>query len=262
MELNTIGNKVIKLTKKVGAFINNERKNFSISDVENKGLHDFVSYVDKQAEQKLVDGLKEIIPESGFITEEKTAGHSNEEYIWIIDPLDGTTNFIHNLTPHAISIALQHKSNTIMGVIYELGADEIFYSWQGTPVFCNQKQIRVTGAKNISHGLIATGFHINDFNRLQNHLKVVEHVVKNSHGIRRHGSAATDLAYVAAGRFDGFFEYGLSVWDVAAGAFLVKQAGGKVSDYSGGGNYLYGREIIAGNFGIFNNLLEIINKTM
>ncbi len=260
MELNTIGNKTINLTKQVGNFIVNERQNFNISAVEEKGLHDFVSYVDKQAEQKLVNGLKEIIPNSGFIAEEKTAGHNNEEYIWIIDPLDGTTNYIHNLKPYAISIALQHKSKTILGVIYELGADEIFYSWQGTEAFCNQKQIKVTNAKNISQGLIATGFHINDFNRLHNHLQVVEQVVKNSHGIRRHGSAATDLAYVAAGRFDGFFEYGLSAWDVAAGAFLVQQAGGKVSDYIGENNYLYGREIIAGNFDVYTDLLKIIRS--
>ena len=262
MDLNTIGNKVIELTKEVGAFISKEREGFSISDVEKKGLHDFVSYVDKEAEMKLVNGLKIIIPGSGFITEEKTADHKNEEYIWIIDPLDGTTNFIHNLTPHAISIALQHNSKTVLGIIYELGADEMFYSWQGVPVFCNKQQIKVSNAKSISEGLIATGFHINDFNRLQNHLKVVGQVVENSHGIRRHGSAATDLAYIAAGRFDVFFEYGLSVWDVAAGVFLVEQAGGRVSDYSGENNYFYGREIIAGTFGAHNELLEIIKKTM
>lgn len=262
MNLDNIGDKVIDLAYKVGKYISNERENFSTSKVEKKGFHDFVSYVDKQAEHKLVEGLKSILPNSGFITEEKTAGNNNEDYIWIIDPLDGTTNFIHNLTPHAISIALQYKSKTVLGVIYELGGDEMFYSWEGSPVFCNKKEITVTSTQHISDGLIATGFHINDFEKLHKHLKVIEHIVKNSHGIRRHGSAATDLAYIAAGRFDGFFEYGLSVWDVAAGAFLVEQAKGKVTDYKGENNYLFGREIIVGTTGIHKELLELHNKTM
>jgi len=262
MNIDTTGNKVIELAKKTGKFISDERIKFNTDDVESKGFHDFVSYVDKQAEQMLVDGLKIILPQAGFITEEKTADNNNEEYIWIIDPLDGTTNFIHNLMPHAISIALQYNSKTILGIVYELGADEMFYSWEGTQAFCNNKIISVSKAKNLSDSLIATGFHINDFSRLQNHLKVIETVVKNSHGIRRHGSAATDLAYVAAGKFDGFFEYGLSVWDIAAGSFIVEQAGGKVSDYSGENNYFYGREIIAGTQGVHNDLLDIVKKIM
>ena len=262
MNLDNIVNQVIELTYKVGEFISNERKVFSKSAVETKGIHDFVSYVDKQAEDKLVKGLREILPQSGFIAEENTASHSNEEYIWIIDPLDGTTNFIHNVTPHAISIALQYKSKTVLGVIYEMGGDEMFYSWEGTPVYCNKSKISVSSSKHLSDSLIATGFHINDFERLQNHLKVVEQIVKKSHGIRRHGSAATDLAYMAAGRFDGFFEYGLSPWDVAAGAFLVQQANGVVTDYSGNKNYLFGREIAVGTPEVHKELLKIIKNTM
>ena len=262
MDLNSIGTKVIELTYEVGKFISSERESFSSSKVETKGLHDFVSYVDKQAEIKLVNGLKGILPGSGFITEEKTAGNSNEDYIWIIDPLDGTTNFIHNVAPHSISIALQFKNKTILGVIYELVGDEMFYSWDGTPVFCNKKEISVTSSQHISDGLVATGFHINDFEKLHNHLKVVEQVVKLSHGIRRHGSAATDLAYVAMGRFDAFFEYGLSVWDVAAGAFLVEQANGKVTDYSGNDNYMFGGEILVGTPNVHEELLEILKNTM
>jgi myo-inositol-1(or 4)-monophosphatase len=262
MNIDIIGNKVLKLAEKTGAFISGERIKFNTANIESKGFHDFVSYVDKQAEQMIVDGLKIILPQAGFITEEKTANNNNEEYIWIIDPLDGTTNFIHNLTPHAVSIALQHKSKTILGVVYELGAGEMFYSWKGISAFCNNKIISVSKAEKLSDSLIATGFHINDFSRLQNHLKVVESVVENSHGIRRHGSAATDLAYVATGRFEGFFEYGLSVWDIAAGAFIVEQAGGKVSDYSGENNYFYGREIIAGTQNVHNDLLNIVKKVM
>ena len=262
MDLNNIGFQVIELTKQVGEFISIERSTFSKSSVEKKGLHDLVSYVDMQAEKKIVEGLKQIIAGSGFITEEKTASHTNEDYVWIIDPLDGTTNFIHNLFPHAISIALQYKLETVLGVVYELGVDEIFYSWKGTDVFCNDKKVSVSNTKILADSLIATGFHINDFKRLPNQLKMVDQVVKKSHGIRRHGSAATDLAYVAAGRFDGFFEYGLSVWDVAAGSFLIKQAGGVISDYSREDNYLYGREMLAGTSGVHAELFEMIMRIM
>jgi myo-inositol-1(or 4)-monophosphatase len=262
MDLNRVGEQVIQLTYKIAEYISKERKSFSISKVESKGLHDLVSYVDKQSEKQLVDGLRKIIPNSGFITEEKTANNNNEDYIWIIDPLDGTTNFIHNLYPYAISIALQYKQETILGVVYELGADEMFYSWKGISAFCNKKEINVTSTKTMNDGLIATGFSINDFDRLEKHLKVAADVIKKSHGLHRHGSAATDLVYVAAGRFDGFFEYGLSVWDVAAGVFILQQANGVVSDYLGKNNYLYGREIVVGTKQVHKELLDILKKHM
>jgi myo-inositol-1(or 4)-monophosphatase len=252
--------KVIDLAKIAGTFILEQRKLFTPDRIEKKGKQDFVSYVDKETEKMLVDGLRTIIPVSGFIVEEKTANHTNEEFIWVVDPLDGTTNFIHGITPFAISIALMQNSKTVVGVIYELGQKEIFYSWKGAGVYCNENQVTVSKAKAISEGLIATGFHINDNSRLEGQLQTVFEIVSNSHGIRRPGSAATDLAYVAAGRFDGFFEFGLSPWDVAAGAFLVEQAGGKVSDYSGGQNYMNGREIIAGTPGVYQNLLQLIQK--
>lgn len=261
MELNTLGNQVLELVREVGVFISTERKIFAKDKIETKGLHDFVSYVDKQAEIKLVEGFKKILPASGFITEEKTAGHNNEEYIWIIDPLDGTTNFIHNLAPHAISIALQFRNETVLGVVYELGLNELFYAWKGSGVYCNEERISVSEAKNISEGLIATGFHAHKFEGLASQLYAVSEVVKQSHGIRRHGSAATDLAYVAAGRFDGFFEHGLSVWDVAAGAFLVQEAGGRISDYRGEPNYLFGREMVAGTHGVHGDLLHILHQS-
>ncbi|MDA3891684.1 MAG: inositol monophosphatase family protein [Salinivirgaceae bacterium] len=260
MELNKVGKNVIELAKKIGVFISKERKNFSNSRVESKGMNDFVSYVDKEAEQMLVDGLKLILPESGFITEENTASYKDEHYVWIIDPLDGTTNFIHNLAPHAISIALQYKNETILGVVYELGLGEMFYSWKGTPVFCNKQQVKVSSAESMSDGLIATGFHTNKFERLPMQLNIVDKVVRKSHGLRRHGSAATDLAYVAAGRFAAFFEHELNVWDVAAGAFLVSQAGGVATNYNGEADYLFGREMLAGCKKVHHELLQIIKN--
>ncbi|MCK9206807.1 MAG: inositol monophosphatase [Salinivirgaceae bacterium] len=251
---------VMEWAKKAGSFILEQHTNFSRDLVESKGHQDFVSYVDKETEKMLVAALRELIPSSGFIVEEKSASHNNEAYIWVIDPLDGTTNFIHGVTPFAISIALLYNNEPVIGIVYELGRQEFFYSWKGAPVYCNGKEIKVSKAPDIASGLISTGFHISDVSKLNQHLKTVYQVVSNSHGLRRHGSAATDLAYVAAGRFDGFFEYGLSPWDVAAGSFLVVQAGGKVSDYLGGQNYFYGREIVAGTAGVHAALLKLLHE--
>jgi myo-inositol-1(or 4)-monophosphatase len=219
MNLQDINNQVTNLIQETGAFIRKQRENFSMNMVETKGLHDYVSYVDKESEKMLVNGLKTIIPGSGFVAEENTAGNNNEDYIWFIDPLDGTTNFIHGITPFAISVGLQHKGSMVMGFVLELGQNELFHSYLGAPVFCNNREVKVSNAAGISEGLISTGFPINKFGQLTQHLEAVREVIQKSHGVRRHGSAATDLAYVAAGRFDGYFEYGLSPWDVAAGAF-------------------------------------------
>ena len=262
MDISTIGYLVIELAKKTGEFILEQRKTFTTDRIEKKGLHDLVSYVDKEAELRLVTALKAMLPQAGFIAEEQTAGHNQEEYLWIIDPLDGTTNYIHGVAPFAISIALQSKNKTILGVIYELGAKEVFYSWEGIAAYCNNSKIQVSSVKNMDNALISTGFPINDFSRLNNHLKVVKKVVENSHGLRRHGSAATDLAFVAAGRIDGFFEYGLSIWDLAAGAYLVNKSGGRVSDYNGGGDYFFGREICAGTKKVHTQLLDILKSDM
>lgn len=262
MNYNEIGQKVLSTARVVGEFIIEQRKTFTIDKAESKGHQDFVSYVDKESERKIVASLKLILPGSGFIAEEQSAEYNNEEYVWIIDPLDGTTNYIHGVAPHAISIALRKGEDVVLGVVYELTSREIFYSWEGIGAFCNDKPISVSKATNMKNGLISTGFPINDFSRLDKHLLVIEQVVRNSHGVRRYGSAATDLAYVAAGRFDGFFEYGLNVWDLAAGAYLVLKAGGKVSDYSGGKNFYFGRELCAGTPGVYSNLVELLSKTM
>lgn len=262
MDLNNIGNQVIALAKQVGTFIIEQRENFDRSVVEKKGHQDYVSFVDKQAERDLVTGLRQIIPNSGFIVEENSATHQNEPFIWVVDPLDGTTNFIHNLAPHAISIALQKNKQTILGVVYELGHGQMFYSWHGIAAYCNNKEIKVSTSKTIAESLIATGFSINKHARLPNHLAAIKSVVENSHGIRRQGSAATDLAYVAAGIYDGFFEYALNAWDVAAGAYLVKKAGGQVTDYKGTDNYFFGKELVAGNKAVHAELLKLLQKIM
>ncbi len=262
MDLQKICTQTIELIQKTGSYISNEAKQFSSDSVESKGLHDFVSFVDKTAEKQLVDRLKIILPGAGFIAEEQTETYQSEQYNWVIDPLDGTTNFIHGLMPYAISVALMEKDEVILGIIYEISRGEMFYAWKGSKAYLNGKEISVTRANKVSDSLIATGFPYYDYDRLPKFMKTLDFFMRNSHGLRRLGSAATDLAYVACGRFDAFYEYSLSPWDVAAGVIIVQQAGGKVSDFDGGNNYVFGNEIIATNNNIFNEFLKNIKDVM
>lgn len=248
------------LAKKTGNFITGQRKNFSFSSVEHKGFNDLVSYVDKTAEKMLVENLQKILPGSGFITEEDTLTIHGKEFQWIIDPLDGTTNFVHGLPCYCISIALMKNQKLVMGVIYEINLDECFYAWKDSPAYLNNKEIKVSSIDKLKNSLLATGFPYTNFDRMEPYMEVFDFCMRNSHGLRRLGSAAVDMAYVAAGRFEGFYEYGLNAWDVSAGAFIIERAGGKVSDFSGGENYVFGKEIIATNAAIFNEFLEVVKK--
>ncbi len=262
MNLEQLSNRVNELSTRVGTFIRNENSKLSEKNVEKKGKHDFVTYVDKTSEEILVEGLEKILPGAGFITEEDTSNKSGETYRWIIDPLDGTTNFIHGITPYAISIALQRDESTVFGLVHELGHNEFFYAYENGGAFLNGKKIQVSKTNKVDNSLIATGFPYYDYTRLDDFQKTLEYFMRNSRGVRRLGSAATDLAYVACGRFDGFYEYSLSPWDVAAGAFIVQEAGGKVGDFKGENNFIFGKEIIAANTGIYKDFLEVIKKTM
>lgn len=259
-DYKSIALQTVELAKSTGKFLRNELGNFSTSKVETKGLHDFVSYVDKEAEKSLVLGLKKILPEAGYIVEEGTETKRGDHFNWIVDPLDGTTNFIHGLSPFAISIALMEGNEVVAGVVYEVSLDECFYAWKGSTAFLNGKQIKVSEAMAVKDSLIATGFPYYDYDRIQPMLKSLEYFMKNSHGIRRLGSAATDLAYVACGRFDAFYEYSLHAWDVAAGAFIVQRAGGKVSDFRKGTDYIFGAEIIATNAGVFDEFAGVVKE--
>ncbi|HPF92938.1 MAG TPA: inositol monophosphatase family protein [Tenuifilaceae bacterium] len=260
MDTKLICEQVITLTKATGNFIREQRKNFSVSQIESKGLHDFVSYVDKESEKQLVAGLSKILPEAGFIAEEGTGQRNSNGLNWIIDPLDGTTNFIHGLPPYAISIALMDNETILLGVIYEVTLDECFYSWGQMKAFVNGNPISVSKTAKVADSLIATGFPYYDYERIGPFLQSMEHFMRYSHGLRRLGSAATDLAYVACGRVDSFYEYSLQPWDVAAGAFIVEQAGGQVCDFSGTKNYIFGKEIIAANGKTFDELKTIVAR--
>lgn len=260
MNIENITQQVMDLSKETGRFILDEWDKLSEEHIEAKGLHDFVTNVDMQSEKKLVEGLKKILPEAGFIVEEETIKKKGDELNWIVDPLDGTTNYIHGITPFAISIALSHHGNIIMGVVYELGFDEMFYSWEGSPAYMNDRRISVSQTPTIEESIIATGFPYNDFSRLKPYLQSLEYFMRNSHGIRRFGSAATDLCYTACGRFEAFYEYSLKPWDVAAGSFIVRQAGGRVSDFSGGDKYLFNQEMVAANERVFDPFLKDIQS--
>jgi len=262
MDLKNFCEEVIQICKEVGKYIASEGKNFSPVKIEEKGRNDFVSYVDKTSEAKLVKRLKELIPEAGFITEEGTETKRAETYNWIIDPLDGTTNFIHGFPFIAISIALMENETVVLGVVYEITREECFYSWKGVPAFLDGREIHVSSTPMVKDSLVGTGFPYYNYEKLESYLELFKWFMKNSHGVRRPGSAATDLAYVACGRFDGFFEYGLSAWDVAAGAFLIQQAGGHISDFKGGNDYVFGKEIVAGNMNNFTELQKVISNYM
>ncbi len=262
MDLSKLATGLEDICRATGEFILNEKNKVGTGDIELKSLNSLVSYVDKNAEQQLVDGLRRLLPEAGFITEEDTPTEKSDHLNWIIDPLDGTTNFLHGIPVFAISVALMERGEVVLGTIYELGQKELFTAWKGGGAFMNGRPIRVSTNDDMAQSLLATGFPYYDFSRMQSFFKLLEQLFTKSRGVRRLGSAATDMAYVACGRFDGFFEYGLSSWDVAAGVILVKEAGGRVGDYSGGENYIFGGEIVAGSAGIYKSLLENIKSYM
>ncbi|HLN74097.1 MAG TPA: inositol monophosphatase family protein [Prolixibacteraceae bacterium] len=260
MNLEILCSQVQELAREVGRFIYDERLKFTAADIILKGKSDMVTYVDKTSEARIVKGLRELLPDSGFIAEEGTAKDNGEKYRWVIDPLDGTTNYIHGISPFAVSIGLLEDNEIVMGVIYEISLNEMFYAWKGSKAYMNGKEIHVSTASTTTDALIATGFPYYDFSKLDQYMMAMDYFMRNSHGMRRLGSAATDLAYVAAGRFEAFYEHALHSWDVAAGIIIIKQAGGRVSDFNGGDNYLFGGEMVACNANYYDEFYEIVHK--
>ena len=258
-DLQVLLNNTISLSKQVAAFIKHEQEQFKASSIEYKGLNDLVSFVDKEAERKLVSGLAELLPEAGFIAEEGTSSVKGDRYNWVIDPLDGTTNFIHGLPVFAISIALMDGDTVILGVVLEINRNECFYAIKGGKAFCNGQQIKVSDAPALKDSLLATGFPYYNFNKMENYLAILKDYMQKTHGLRRMGSAAVDLAYVACDRFEAFFEYNLKPWDVAAGTLIVQEAGGRVTDFKNGDDYIFGGEILAAN-SIHEEALEVIQQ--
>ena len=237
MNLEQITHQAAKVAIEAGSFIRAERQSFSYEKVTFKeNRSDLVSYVDKEAEQRILDGIGSLIPHAGYITEEQMTDQREKEYTWIIDPLDGTTNFVHRIPNYCVSVGLMHQGEIVAGVVYEIAK---------TPRF--------------EDVVLATGFPYYNFEKSHQYLKILNQLMRNTQGLRRVGSAAADMAYVACGRYGGFFEYNLNAYDIAAGVVLVKEAGGTVTDFKGGADYLFGRELVAGG-GIHPGLLKTIMK--
>lgn len=258
-EFNTLKQEVISLSKEIGKFLLHEFHHFNRKDIESKGFNDLVSYVDKESEKKIVDHLQKLLPEAGFITEEGTIDKKSDDLNWVIDPLDGTSNFMHQLPVYGVSLALMEKDRVVLGVIYDPNRDECFHAAAGGKSFCNDEKIKVSPVQSLKDSLISTGFPYYDFHKLRTYMAMFTDFMQKTHGLRRMGSAAIDLSYVACGRFEGFFEYNINSWDVAAGALIVQEAGGTVTDFSGGNDYIFGREIMAA-CGIHKEMLAIVKE--
>jgi myo-inositol-1(or 4)-monophosphatase len=261
-DLKSLCTEIESAARTAAEFITKESEVFNINDTESKGLNNFVTYVDKGSEKMLIEKLTPLIPEAGFIAEEGTSVKKGLKYNWIIDPLDGTTNFLHNVRPYAISIGLMEDDEVIAGVVHEVSGNETFTAWKDGGAWLNGRRIHVSDTPKLSGSLVATGFPYNLFDRLTPYMNLLTYLVKNTHGVRRLGSASIDLAYVACGRFDLFFEYDLKIWDIAAGILLVREAGGKFSDFSGNMTGLSGDETLASNALIYYEILEIIGNFM
>ncbi len=225
--------------------------------VHTKDRNDFVTEVDRQAEQEIISILRKAYPDHGILAEESglTGG---DEYQWIIDPLDGTTNFLHGFPQFAVSIALRHKGRLEQGVVYDPLRQELFTATRGAGATLNDRRIRVTRRPSLEGALLGTGFPFKEQHHLDAYLDMFRALFPRTAGIRRPGSAALDLSYVAAGRLDGFWEIGLNIWDMAAGVLLIQEAGGLSSDFSGGHDYLESGNLVSGNPKVFADILRAI----
>lgn len=256
--MHPILNVATKAAREAGKIINRASQNVGSLKIQTKDYNDFVSEVDRSAEEAIISILKEAYPTHGFYGEESGKTNVDAENIWIIDPLDGTTNFLHNFPCYCVSIALQERGVLTQAVIYDPVHNDLFTATKGRGAFLNDKRIRVTNRSKLQDSLISTGFPFKDFSYLDTYVEIFKDMAKKTSGLRRPGSAALDLAYVAAGYTDGFFEINLSPWDIAAGALLVQEAGGIVGDFEGNESWLRTGNIVAGNPKVFGQMLQVI----
>jgi len=251
---------LIALLTETGSFAAEEFARFDHSQVQYKGENDPFSYVDVEADRRLREGCERLIPGAGFINEESENQVGSNEYRWIIDPIDGTSNFTHGIPHFCISLALQKAEETILGYVYQPVTGEMFRAEKGKGATLNGDRID-RSARSLQEAIVATGFPYAVEDWVQDYLRMVYGIMQRTHGLRRLGSAALDLAYVAAGRLDAFFEFNLKPWDVAAGALIVQEAGGQVSDFQGGDRYVFGGEMVATNGYIHDDMLSIMAQS-
>lgn len=236
--------KLAGICEEVALFIKDELDKVSKNEVETKDLNSLVSYVDKEAENKLVSALSELLPSAGFITEENTVAQAEKALTWIIDPLDGTTNYLYKIPHFAISVALMEKNQPIVACVYDIMQKTAFTAHKNGGAWAGTKQITVSNRPK-HEALVVTGFPYKRNSFMDERLAVLKYCLLNYRGVRRLGSAALDLAYVAAGRFDIYYENALNIWDLAAGVLLVEEAGGTISDYKGSQSHLQLGEVVA-----------------
>ena len=255
-------NMAIKAARAAGAIINRAALDVDAVRVSNKQVNDFVTEVDQQAEQAIIETLLTAYPDHGILAEESgnEYGNKNSNFVWIIDPLDGTTNFIHGFPVYCVSIALAVDGRIEQAVVYDPSRNDLFTSTRGRGAFLNERRIRVSKRTMLRDSLISTGFPFRPGDNFKQYMAMLGDVMQRTSGVRRPGAAALDLAYVAAGFSDGFFETGLNIWDVAAGSLLVTEAGGLVGNFTGEADFLEQREILAGSPRIYGQLVPVLGK--
>ncbi|MBM4136126.1 MAG: inositol monophosphatase [Nitrospira sp.] len=259
-EKNEFLNIAINAARLAGKTILDNLGRIAKKDVGLKAASDFVTRVDMESEQIIINTIKEYFPHHSFLAEESLKEAETDRYRWIIDPLDGTTNYIHGYPVFSVSIALEYNKDIIIGVIFDPLRDELFTAEKGRGAFLNGNSIRISSVSDFKDCLIATGFPFRKKGFIDLYLKLFKNIFNKVSDLRRTGSAALDLAYLACGRCDGFFEIGLSPWDIAAGAIMIQEAGGIVTDFGGGPDYLLTGNIVAGKPAIHDKLLEEIKN--
>jgi myo-inositol-1(or 4)-monophosphatase len=251
-------NTAVKAARRAGNIIIRATRNLDLVAFKEKAANDFVSEVDREAEQAIIRTLRDAYPGHAILAEESGAS-GESEYQWIIDPLDGTTNFIHGFPQFAVAIALRHRGVITQAVIYDPSRNDLFTSSRGRGAFLNDQRIRVSKRAQLRSSLIGTGFPFRQLEHIDVYLAVLRDMMRGAAGVRRAGSAALDLAYVAAGRLDGFWEFGLSPWDIAAGALLITEAGGLIGGLTGEDTHMDTGNVVAGTPKVFVELLRAIS---
>ncbi|MCX7142862.1 MAG: inositol monophosphatase family protein [Proteobacteria bacterium] len=251
-------NIAVKAARRAGTIINRAAQDIDALTVSTKRHNDFVTEVDQAAELAVIQILLKAFPDHAILAEESGA-QGKSDYVWIIDPLDGTTNFIHGFPQYCVSIGLQHKGAMTQAVVYDPGRNELFTATRGHGAYLNDRRMRVSKRTQLEDSLIGTGFPFRDFKHMNEYVTTLRKVMAQTVGVRRAGAAALDLAYVAAGRLDGFWEMGLSPWDMAAGSLLIQESGGLVGDFDGDSGYLDSGRIVAGAPKVFRHLLQIVS---
>jgi myo-inositol-1(or 4)-monophosphatase len=251
-------NIAVRAARRAGSVINRAALDGGALEVRSKRARDYVTQVDRAAEQAIIEVVRKAYPDHGFLAEESGAAAAHAEYRWIIDPLDGTTNFIHGFPQYCVSVAVQQRDALAHAVVYDPARNELFTASRGSGAYLNDRRIRVSKCAKLQDALVGTGFPFKELTRVELYLKQLKRLMSDASGVRRAGAAALDLAYVACGRLDAFWELGLSPWDIAAGALLIQEAGGLVGDLSGDSGFLENGDVCAATPKLFAALLEAL----